>query len=404
MRRRAPVLWAWAGFALAHAVAAALGWIWPNQPMGDTVLVYDPWSRAALDGTAIMGVTEPWVYPPLAIAPMMIAQLIAPLAGYELAWVLVVSACDAAAFAVLVGRGRSRSRLTAAWGWSGLLVLLGPIALFRLDAVTVPLAVTGLLLVRARPAVAGALLAAGAWIKVWPAALLAAAFCALRVRGRIAAGAAACSAAIVVIALAGGGAPHLFGFVTQQTDRGLQIEAPAATAYMWGAGAGLDGWWQFYDPDILTFQVTGPGIDGVIGALTPLLALAAAALCAVGFWKARRGSGSLALLPPLALALTAAFIVVNKVGSPQFHAWLIPPLVLWIAWDRRGAVVPACLAAVSCALTHAIYPVAYHLLLASDTVAIALLTARNLVLVALLAWATAHVVRASERVREPIRS
>ena len=80
---------------------------------------------------------------------------------------------DAVAFAILLGTRRlARTRRIAAWWWLGFLALLGPIAFGRIDAITVPLAITGLLWAAGRPRVAAALLTIGAWIKVWPAALL----------------------------------------------------------------------------------------------------------------------------------------------------------------------------------------------------------------------------------------
>ena len=52
--------------------------------------------------------------------------------------------------------------------------------------------------------------------------------------------------------------PHAFGFVTDQTDRGLQLEAPVSAWYLWRAVLGIPGSSIYYDRDILTFQVTGP--------------------------------------------------------------------------------------------------------------------------------------------------
>ena len=42
----------------------------------------------------------------------------------------------------------------------------------------------------------------------------------------------------------------------------------------------------------------------------------------------RRGVPGAELLPPLALAITTALILFNKVGSPQFVTWLAVPIVL----------------------------------------------------------------------------
>ena len=63
---------------------------------------------------------------------------------YAETWLGIVVLLNAAAFAVLLGDRRlARTRRIAAWWWLGFLALLGPIALGRIDAVTVPLALTG---------------------------------------------------------------------------------------------------------------------------------------------------------------------------------------------------------------------------------------------------------------------
>ncbi|MGW9113035.1 hypothetical protein [Microbacterium sp. NPDC055683] len=393
----------WAGFVAVHAWVAAAGFWMPNQPMGDVNLVYDPWSTRALSGDGIVGVTESWVYPQLALAPMMLAQALAGIGGYDLGWALLVTALDAVAFAILLGRGRSRARVGAAAFWLAFQLLLGPVGMYRLDAVTVPLAITGLLVLATRPAVASAVLTAGAWVKVWPAALVATAFVALRGRrGAVAVGAVVTTGVVVALVLVSGGAAHLAGFVTMQTGRGLQLEAPVSTAYLWGAMLGIPDWWIFYDREILTFQVTGPNVDAVIAAMTPLLAVAVLAVLGVAFWKAQSGASYRSLVPPLALALVLVLMVFNKVGSPQFHDWLIAPIVLWIVVDRAAARGPA-LAALGCALlTQLVYPLLYMGVMTADPGPVIVLALRNALLVVLLGWVVARLVRLPARRRAPV--
>ncbi|GAA4196711.1 hypothetical protein GCM10022219_23750 [Microbacterium oryzae] len=391
----------WIAFAIVHVWVAAAGWWMPNQPMGDVHLVYEPWSTRALAGGGIVGVTEPWVYPQLALAPMVVAHALTWIGGYDLAWALLVTLCDAVAFWMLLGRGRSRGRRTAAWFWLAFAVLLGPVGMYRIDAITVPLAIIAVLLLARRPALAGALLTAGAWIKIWPAALVGAAVLAMRRRLAVVAGALVTTALVVVLVVAGGGARHLLGFVTMQTGRGLQLEAPVSTFYLWGAALGMPGSWVFYDQDILTFQVTGPNVDVVIAAMTPVLAVVVAGIAALGLVQARRGAAFRALVPPLGLALVAALMVCNKVGSPQFHDWLIAPLVLWIVVDRGRACGPAILALACAALTQLVYPLMYLGVMDAEPVAVTVLSLRNVLLFALLAWAVARVVRVPVRARAP---
>lgn len=386
----------WTAFVLVHVTVAALGFLLPNQPMGDVYLVYEPWSAAAVAGEGVVGVTEGWVYPQLALLPMLLAHLPGDLVGaYPIGWAILVTAVDAAAFAVLVGPARSRGRVVAAWFWLVAALALGPVGMYRIDAVTAPLAVLACLWLAGRPGLASVLLAVATWVKVWPAALLAAAVVALRRRWAIVGGAAAVSLVVIAAVLIAGGGAHLFGFVAGQTGRGLQIEAPAATPYLWAAMVGVDGAGVYYDREMLTFQVRGPGVAAVAAVTTPLMASVAAVILLVGVWQARRGIRFVRLFPVLALALVLTLIVTNKVGSPQFETWLLPVVVFALAVDRRRWRAPAIAVVIVCALTQLVYPILYGGILTPAPVALTVLTARNLLLIALLVWMVVRLVRAA---------
>ncbi|WP_217183486.1 glycosyltransferase 87 family protein [Streptomyces sp. AC495_CC817] len=380
----------WGAFLAVHAVTAIVGWVYPSQPMGDVVLVYEPWSASALSGGPIVGVTETWVYPQLALLPMLLAKILSlPLvaalgasSAYLVAWAAMVVVLDAVAFGVLLGRAPSQPRRAAAWFWCGALLLLGPIGLYRIDAVTVPIAVIGGLWISRRPAVGAALLAIGAWIKIWPGALVLAAFVAFRARVRILIAAASVTAAVVVTLLLLGADTEILGFLTEQTGRGLQIESVAATPFLWlavGGAARIE-----YSFEILTFQIAATGADAVGAVLTPLMLLLVLAIAVLGAVKAARGADHHRLFPPLALALVTALIVANKVGSPQFQTWLLAPVILWLVLDRTRARVPAVLVLVLCALTCLVYPLAYDGLLRAELLPVLVLTLRNALLIVLL--------------------
>lgn len=389
----------WGAFGLVHLVTAVAGWLYPSQPMGDVVLVYEPWSSAALSGGPIVGVTETWVYPQLALVPMLFAKILStPLiaamgasGAYLIAWAVLVTVLDAIAFAVLVGRSPSQPRRMAAWFWITALLLLGPIAMYRIDAITVPLAAIGGLWLMRRPAAATALLAVGAWIKIWPGALLLAAVVAAGSRMRVLLTAAAVSAAVLIVLVAVGADTEIFGFLTEQTGRGLQIEAVAATPFLWFAIAGAAR--IEYSFDILTFQISAQGADAVSALLTPLMAVVVVVITVIGALKASRGASFARLFPPLALSLVTTLIVLNKVGSPQFQTWLIAPVILWFVLDRTRAAAPAVLVLALCALTCLIYPLSYDALLRAETLPIAVLTLRNVGLVVLLAVGVRALVR-----------
>ena len=396
----------WIAFVAVHLAVALAGYVMPNQPMGDVYLVYEPWSAAwlhggySVPGTAhpltyigFVGITEDWVYPQLALVPMLLAWLFAWAGGYVAGWAILVTLADAAAFALLLGRGRSAGRSRAAWFWLAFLALLGPIGMYRLDAVTVPIAIAGCLWLVRRPWLAGTLLAVATWMKVWPAALIAAAVVALRRRlAMIGSGVIVSVATLAVIVLSGGGA-HAFGFVGDQTGRGIQLEAPVGTVYLWRAVLGVPGSFIYYDGDLLTFQLAGPGVDAVIGLMTPLLILAVAAIMVIGIVKVRGGARFAALYPVLALTLVLALIVFNKVGSPQFMSWLIAPLVLGLVVDRTRWARPALWALAIAALTQSVYPLTYDGLLVAAPLPALLLTVRNVLLVAGLGWMLVRLAR-----------
>lgn len=401
MSRRAGL---WIAFVIVHAAVAVFGFVFPFQPMGDVHNVYDPWSTSAIEGQAIVGITEPWVYPQLALVPMVLAQGLSWIAGYEVAWALLVTAADALAFAVLVGRARSAGRRTAAWFWLAFMLFLGPVGMYRLDGLTVPLALAGSLWLVGRPWLGSILLAVATWIKVWPAALLAAAVIVLRRRGAVIGGALVVSGMTLAIVLAAGAGPRAFGFITDQADRGLQLEAPVSAWWLWRAVLGIRDSSIEYDQDMLTFQVTGPGAEDVSGLMTPLLVAAAAAVAAIGAYRAWRGAGFVRLFPPLSLALVLVLILFNKVGSPQYMTWIIAPLALGLVLDRVHWRGPAILGLAMALITQIVYPLMYGGLLSAGALPSALLTVRNALVAVLLVWAVVRLIRLPHRAPTLMRS
>lgn len=396
MYRRAML---WVAFVFVHAAVAWAGWHLPSQPMGDVFHVYQPWSLQALTGQGIVGITEQWVYPQLALVPMMIAWALAWIGSYTQGWWLLMVLLNAIGFSLLVGDGHSRGRRTAALFWLGAVYLLGPVALYRLDAVTVPLGIAACLWLVRRPWVAGVLLAVGTWIKIWPAALIAAALVAARRRLPLLATAAIVSAAVLAVVYAAGGGAVAFGFIGDQTGRGLQVEAAISTPYVWLAMLRVPGASVFYNGEIITYEVTGPGAAEIASTMTPVLGIIVVAVVALGLYKLRRGAGFARLFPPLALSLVLALIVANKVGSPQYLTWLVPPLALGLVLDRRLWAGPAAVVLFASGLTQLIYPVMYDRMLATELTPVLVLSLRNLLLVVLFVWACVLLARVPVRPR-----
>ncbi len=392
----------WVAFLATHLWLGYDGLNHPNLPFGDVTNVYRPWVEQSLSGFRL-GIDGPWVYPILAFIPMLAAMVLGA-ANYGIGWMLMVTLADAAVFAYLIVRARSDAetgtrRIVAAWWWLALLLLIGPVAVGRIDIFTVDLVIVGLLLVRTRPALAGVLLALATWVKVWPAAMVAAVVIAVRRRVRVAVAAAITLVGVAAGALAFGAGMNVFSFVTEQTGRGLQVEAPVSSIWMWMAYAGAETR-VGYDLDILTFQVSGPGSEFASWLMTPLLVVAVALVLVLAVIVVRRGTSSVVVLPWLALALVTALMTFNKVGSPQFMVWLSAPIILGIVTQGRRFFAPAMVAFVMGALTQIIYPIAYDDVIGLDPVMLTVLSLRNLLTVSLFVFSLVMLWQSRETSRE----
>ncbi|PPF60399.1 hypothetical protein C5C13_03655 [Clavibacter michiganensis] len=385
----------WLAFALCHLWLITLDLIGPTSALTDVTEVYRVWMQEGMAGGGRVGVDLPWVYPILAAVPMLIS-LVGGTAFYGTVWLALVTSLDAAAFALLLRIRRGRGLAPAAW-WLGFLVALGPISLGRIDAVTVPLALAGLLVLATRPALASALLTVGAWVKVWPAALLLTGVIARRglARGKVVAAALGTTAVVVAGSLALGSGAKVLGFVGEQTGRGLQVESTAALYHLWLIVAGDDRYRVYHDAALLAFQVSGPGVDGVAAALTPIMLVVVLGVTLLGIRAHHRGASPAALIGPLSLALVAALIVTNKVGSPQYVSWFAVPLIVMLVHDRHapGTALAARLGLVVAALTQLVFPYAYLLLIDVVPVMVGVITLRDLGEIALLGVAVMQLVR-----------
>ncbi|SFS15838.1 Protein of unknown function [Agrococcus baldri] len=377
-----------------HALLAILNIPSVSDAYGDVLSVYPFWLEQGLgtDGrpSEWLGIDVEWVYPLLAWAPILVSGVLGPEA-LPLVWMLMVTALDAVAFALLL---RVRRGHVLGWTWLALQLALGPVALARIDTVTVAVCIIGLIALRSqRPGVAAAAFTAAAWMKVWPGVLYLALLIARRERLRIVIAGALVSGAVLAIA-ALLGSQHALSFLLQQEDRGLQIEAVAATPFMWQAMLGEGH--VYFDRQIYTFQVDAPGVGRTADLATPVLIAAVVALCALGALAVRRSHRREAIVW-LAVALVASMIVTNKVGSPQFVLWLtVPALLLAELGARRHWIGVGAIGLVA-ALTHLQFPWTYDSLVSADPFGVLLLTLRNLVHVGILVGAVWMLLRAARR-------
>jgi hypothetical protein len=407
---RSPVA-LWAAFLVVHAWLGWQGFIGESVPYGDVTFVYWLWGHEAAAGGSIVGIDTQWVYPILALIPMLIGAVgaLATQETYPYAWIAIVVIVNAVTFSFLIGtwsRVRLRVRrgatdhkqllgvrTTAAWWWLAFLLLLGPIAVARIDSIATPLAVMGLVFAISRPAVASALLTAAAWIKVWPAAIVATLWIAGVKRTVVVIAAVVTSAVIAGIALILGAGGNVLSFLGQQTGRGLQIESPASTFFVWLSAARVPGFSVYYEQSLLTFQVQGAGTTFIAQMSTVVLVLIAVIVLMLGVDARRHGAVSLRVLAPLSLAMTVALIAFNKVGSPQYIGWIAVPIVFGLIIDRERFRVPAIMALVIAVLTQVFYPYLYLELLNLNPWLVAVLSVRNILEFVLLGYAIVMLAR-----------
>jgi hypothetical protein len=374
------------GFVALHTVFlfALLPTILTGRVLGDLPL-YRVWAEQALVHDVWQGIDVGWVYPIGAILPIVLADAAGPLL-YQLLWFLMTAALNAVAVGILTGWGRDRAGYTAAWFWLAFSLLLSPVGLLRLEGLSAPLVIMGLVLLARRPVIAAALLTLATWIKVWPAAVILAIVVGGRRRLRVILTGGVITAAIAGAVWAAGGLRFLTGFVTEQTDRALQLEAPVTTPWVWLAALGQPGTTVYQNHDIATREVSGPGAGLAAAAMTPLMFAAVAVVVVLLLLALRRTGPSTQLVLLGALALVSVFVVLNKVGSPQYMLWIAPVVTVGILHDWVFWRVPAYLTLAIGGLTTLVFPIFYLPLVHGDPGAVLLLTLRNGLLVLLLGW------------------
>ncbi len=388
------VVLAWAGFKALSA------WWWVLRPgeFSDTYYYFLAAEHAVATDTLTQALPE---YPTpaawLLLAPYLLGS--DDPVSYRGAIMAMTTLADAA-LALTLGRIAGPIGVL---GWIGLTTALGSLPLLRFDML--PAAVAGialLLVLRARPTAAGVLIALGTALKVWPIVLAPLLLTRARrdgTRGVRARGADLLRWGSGIVALGVGGVglvigsvavagwERLFSPLAHQGERGLQIEAVAATVPMWSWARGGDlgiGYREFH-----AYEIDGPGVQGwlTFAQLASWVALAGCVLL-LGRWL-RRGAAPTSV-GWLALVLIGSFICTSPALSPQYLLWLAPPAAVLLGMaDRREPDAPPWRPAaftwagalLLCLLTTVIYPIAYDSLLthrSTTTAAIAILTVRNL--------------------------
>ncbi|MDR3202010.1 MAG: DUF2029 domain-containing protein [Bifidobacteriaceae bacterium] len=387
---------------LIGAFAIVHGWLFfasfKIEAVGATdVGLYDYWMNVTRDQGVWPVLDYQWVYPILALVPMVVADLAAGLFppeagwGYMASWCLMVTVINAAVACFVWWAVGPRRAVVAVGFWLALLASLGTVGITRIDAVATPLIIVALVSAARRPRVAMVLLTIGAWIKVAPGSVALPLFALVRRRAQsvLAPGAAVCAVVGLGAWLLGASRRDFLAFVTEQGSRGLQIESVAATPIVVVKALRGEQTWEYNDA-LGTVETVGGLADAFAAMTTWLLPLAAVAIGLAAF-RARHRAGE--ALTVGAMAILSAMIVTNKVGSPQFIAWLAPPVVAALARRPRSeewrAVAVAML--VIGGLTQLIYPIGYFAFLENSMPMVTVVAVRNLGVVGLLVWSSARL-------------
>ena len=390
LRKRTSVL---AVFAAVHTLFFAL--LLPRMlsgvPYGDVEL-YREWVFQGLSSGIWQGIDVAWVYPIGAMLPMLMSAVLGA-QPYMLAWFLLCTVLNLGAVLALLGSRQANYGWQAAYLWIALTTALGPVAFSRIDGITGPLVVVALLIVAARPLLASALLSLATWIKVWPAAVILALVITSKSRVKIVLAGSAVSLLVAGVVTALGGSGKLFGFIQAQAERGMQLEAPMTTPGLWQAVLG-GGTRVHVNFDIKTVEVSGSLAELIGSLMNPLLILSLVVIAALMVVSVARNADGTDLLLLGSLAFVTAMIVFNKVGSPQFMLWLVAVVAVGVAICGVEWAFPAVLMVGVSGLTTLIYPILYdRLYLHLNPGAALLLTVRNVLVIALLAWAVRALLR-----------
>ncbi len=411
MRRYWPVayLLAWvAGRALVvWLLDGRHGWV-------DGDLRYFAHSLTALPDAGLAHTLVEYPLPGVVVVavPWLVAGLVGTTDAYD-GVVTALSLLGDAAFTVLLARTGLPRRRAALVVWLLAVPLLGATTYARFDLVPGLLAGAALLLLRARPRLAATLAALATGFKLWPALVLPA----LAAPGRsrrpvvtvvVGVGVLLAGASVV---LAGWG--RLFTPLAWQSERGLQIEAVAATPAMVG-WALAPGSYEIAFTRHNAYEVFGPGTGGLVTVSAVATMLAVAVLLGLWLLAFRHGRAlSAETVSWLALAAVGLFVVTGKVLSPQYLLWLLPLAAAAAGLSRERALVAwAAGLLVATAATQVVFPELYGQLTHRGEHAgwaVLALTVRNLLLAGLVGWAVVASVRgvsaaARSSASRPVRS
>ncbi|WP_055491888.1 glycosyltransferase family 87 protein [Streptomyces sp. TP-A0356] len=368
--RRIPVwlLATWCLTRLALLFFVFKVWAFPGPDVtSDVSVIYQGWYDVLKTGTFPLNDVT-WQYPPAAALAILSPGLL-PFLDYAQAFYVLAFLADLAAFCLLQYAGlRPGKTLRGAWMWVVGVAVLGPTVYARYDVMVTAVAIAALLAGVRHPRVMGALVGFGALLKVWPVLLLAGA---VRRRAWVAAAATAGGLGLLFQLTM----PGAFTFLTFQRDRGTEVESLGSLVFH---VARHFGWQGQVLLNYGSVEFLGPYVARVSAVALFLTVIAFGWLL---LWRV-----SVRRMPPRALADAAfvavlLFTVTSRVISPQYMVWLVGLAAVCLCFRGSRMVLPGGLVLAACIATVLEFPVYFGDVVGSTRLGVALLLARNGLLV-----------------------
>lgn len=337
----------------------------------------------------------PLEYPPLALLPMVLPQLVNlgqfGFSGYVVFFLLenlLLTTLIALLLLRVVSHYQQRQHFWTLRAYILLACLSGPILLWRYDLFPAVLTLLALLFVlNGRPIIAGMWLGLGIAAKLYPIVLLpifAAYYLASRnYRGllRLLLGTigATCLTLLPFALIAGS---EILSFLRYHQLRGLQIESLPAGVVSLAHVLGLTKASVVHNYG--AFHLESPLASSIL-KLLPFMSilsfLGVTAICLGSFRHeyAMKGRITAKNLVTYTIAVLLTFITISKVFSPQYIVWLLP-FVSLLRPRQLGLMLGIF------ALTMLIFPGTYDRLLEMQASSVLVLNLRNLLVVVLLLW------------------
>lgn len=375
--------WSWAGTRLLM-LALVVGDLIPERwrvgtgVAGDLERVYGP-VHLALTSGQLPYRDFPHEYPPGDLVQLALPPIPGlPLPVIFATWLIVSVALDLMVMQAL-RRLRADGAEKAAWAWVAVGPLLGGLSLARNDLLACVLVAWAFLaFVRSRPLLCGALLAAGAAVKVWPVLVLAVLIASRPdARRRLLAGSVLAGAGVAALLAAAGLLQQgVRSVLAYQGGRGVQIEALAALPAL--LRASLSGL-----PSPVVSDHGSSSVAGSVGLGQWCTYVSAGLLLLVLGSVARRARGAVLETGEVAVLATgtvALLLLTGKVLSPQYLLWTATLSCIAAALEGRSTSPHLVLTLQSVLLTGLEYPSLFGALQEAALLPIAILVLRDALL------------------------